>query len=70
MAWMTRISIAVARRREGVRGHLHNCQCISHADDDRLRFYPDRDKAEALQKAAAWLASTPRAVNPDGYGRA
>jgi hypothetical protein len=54
----------------GIMGHLHNCQCISHADDDRLRFYPDRDKAEALQKAAAWLASAPRAVNPDGYGRA
>lgn len=50
-------------------GHLHNCQCLSHSDEDRLRFYPDRDKEEAIRKAGVWMADTSRSVNPAGYGQ-
>ncbi len=50
-------------------GHLHNCQCMRHSDEERMRFYPHRDKAEAIRVTAAWAADTSRAVNPHGYGQ-
>lgn len=50
-------------------GYLHNCQCMSHSDDERMRFYPDRDKAEAMRKSAVWMADTSRLVNPEGFGQ-
>jgi len=50
-------------------GYLHNCQCISHTDEERMQFYPDRDKEQALRKAALWLADTSREINPTEYGQ-
>jgi hypothetical protein len=51
------------------RGYLHNCQCMSHSDEERMRFYPHRDKAQAIMASGAWAADTSRAVNPHGYGQ-
>ncbi len=53
------------------RGYLHNCQCLPHDDRERMRFYPEQDKATALERSGQWLAqqaaadSGVRAV-PDG----
>lgn len=52
-----------------VLGYLHNCQCMHHTDAERMRFYAERDKAEAMEKSAVWMADTSRTVNPDGFGR-
>ena len=50
-------------------GYVHNCQCLSHSDEDRMQFYPQREKAEAMRTSTAWLADTSKEVNPKGYGR-
>jgi hypothetical protein len=34
-----------------------------------MQFYPDRDKEQALRKAALWLADTSREINPTEYGQ-
>lgn len=51
------------------RGYLHNCQCMSHSDEERMRHFPEKEKTEAIRKSAAWASARPVLVNPQGYGR-
>jgi len=48
------------------RGYLHNCQCLAHPDQERMKFYPEQDKAAALVRSAVWLAGRERAESAPG----